>query len=348
MVGAVPVVRSGPKGNAMAQTNRRITLAERPVGEVGENCFATDEVDVGEPGPGEALVRVDWLSIDPTIRGWMERDTYLPAIEIGAPIRSGGLGEVVASNRDDAPVGATVFGMFGWQQCAVLGDQDMVQQVPEGIEPEAALSVFGVTGMTAYWGLLDVGRPEAGETVLVSGAAGATGSVVGQIARIKGCRVVGLAGSDEKCAWLTDELGFDAAINYKTADLDAAMREACPTGIDVFFDNVGGDILEMALGHLALRGRVVLCGAIATYNDTEPRPGPANLSNLIALRGRMEGFIILDYVDRFAEAALELGGWVLGGELTYEVDIVDGLDNAPTALDRLFTGANTGKVMVRV
>ncbi|MEL7206746.1 MAG: NADP-dependent oxidoreductase [Actinomycetota bacterium] len=332
----------------MTDTNRRITLAERPTGEVADSCFAVDEVPVPEPGPGEALVRVDWLSIDPTIRGWMEMDTYLPAIELGAPIRSGALGEVIASDRDDAPVGSTVFGMFNWQQYALIGSGDMAQVVPEGIEPEAALSVFGVTGMTAYWGLLDIGRPNEGETVLVSGAAGATGSVVGQIARIKGCRVVGLAGNDEKCAWLTDELGFDEAINYKTTDLGPAIRAACPKGIDVFFDNVGGDILDVALGQLALRGRVVMCGAIATYNDEEPRPGPANLTNLIPMRGRMEGFIILDYLDRFAEAALELGTWVAEGKLTYEVDVVDGLDNAPRALDRLFTGANTGKVLVRL
>jgi hypothetical protein len=332
----------------MDGTNRRITLAQRPNGPVTDDCFATDEVAIPDPASGEALVRVDWLSIDPTIRGWMAFDTYLPAIEIGAPIRSGGLGEVIASQRDDTPVGATVFGMFGWQQYAVVAADTMVQQVPDGIEAEAALSVFGVTGMTAYWGLLDVGRPEAGETVLVSGAAGATGSIVGQIARIKGCRVVGLAGSDEKCAWLTDELGFDAAINYRTADLDQAVGAACPDGIDVFFDNVGGEILEVALGHLALQGRVVLCGAIATYNDDEPRPGPTTINNLISTRGRMEGFIILDYVDRFAEAAIQLGTWVAEGEVHYEVDVVDGLDNAPVALDRLFTGANTGKVMVRL
>jgi NADPH-dependent curcumin reductase CurA len=328
--------------------NRRVTLAQRPSGAVSDDCFAIDEVAVAEPGPGEALVRVDWLSIDPTIRGWMEADTYLPAIEVGAPIRSGGLGEVIASQRDDLPVGSTVFALLGWQQYAVIDEATQVQVVPEGIEPEAALSVFGVTGMTAYWGLLDVGRPEAGETVLVSGAAGATGSIVGQIARIKGCRVVGLAGSDEKCAWLTDVLGFDEAINYRTADLPQAVRSACPAGIDVFFDNVGGDILEVALGQLALRGRVVLCGAIATYNDEVPRPGPSTINSLIVQRGRMEGFIILDYADRFGEAAMQLGAWLAEGEMRYEVDVVDGLDNAPAALDRLFTGANTGKVMVRL
>lgn len=327
-------------------TNRRITLAQRPVGEVTSDCFASDAVDVPEPGPGEALVKVGWLSIDPTIRGWMAMDTYLPAIEIGAPIRSGGLGEVIASNNDAYPVGSTLFGMTGWQEYAVMGAGS--NPIPDGIDPTAALSVFGITGLTAYFGLLDVGRPVEGDTVLISGAAGATGSVAGQIAKLKGCRVVGIAGSDEKCAWLTDELEFDAAINYRTDDVGNAIRATCPKGVDVFFDNVGGDILEAAIGNLALRGRVVLCGAIATYNDTEPRPGPNNLSVLISQRGRVEGFIILDYMSRANEAIGELAGWVMNGDIKFAVDVVDGLDNAPTALDRLFTGANQGKVMVRL
>ncbi len=313
---------------------------------VDTDCFATDEVDIPTPGPGQVLVETTWLSIDPTIRGWMAQDTYLPAIKIGDEIRSGGLGTVIESNLPSVPVGSTVFGMVGWQQYAVMGADAMV--VPEGVAPDAALSVFGITGLTAYWGLLDIGKPQPGETVLVSGAAGATGSVVGQIARIKGCRVVGIAGSDEKCAWLVDELGFDAAINYRTDDIGAAIKQHCPQGVDVFFDNVGGDILEAALGRLALGGRIVMCGAIATYNDDEPRPGPKNLSNLISMRGRMQGFIILDYMARAAEAIGDLATWVMAGELKYAVDIVDGLDNAPVALDRLFTGANSGKVMVKL
>jgi hypothetical protein len=333
----------------MAYTNRRITLARRPSGPVTAECFAQDETTVPDPGPGEAVVRVDWLSIDPTIRGWMAEDTYLPAIEIGAPIRSGGLGEVIASERDDLPVGSTIFGMTGWQEHCLVGTEGMdAQVVPEGIEPEAALSVFGVTGVTAYWGLLDIGEPKPGDTVLVSGAAGATGSVAGQIARITGCRVVGLAGTDEKCRWLTEDLGFDAAVNYRTADLSGEIGAACPDGVDVFFDNVGGDVLQAALDHLAIGARIVLCGAIATYNDTEPRPGPTNLNNLIIQRGRMQGFIVLDYLDRFADAALALGAWVAEGELRYEVDVVAGLENAPAALDRLFTGANQGKVIVKL
>ncbi len=330
----------------MRGTNHRITLAKRPVGPVDPGCFAMDDVPIPEPGPGQVLVEVGWLSIDPTIRGWMAQDTYLPAIGIGEPIRSGGLGTVVESNADALPVGSTVFGMTGWQQYAVL--DATTQVVPEGVSPEAALSVFGITGLTAYFGLLEVGRPASGETVLVSGAAGATGSVAGQIAKIKGCRVVGLAGSDEKCTMLTDDFGFDAAINYRTEDVREAIGIACPDGVDIFFDNVGGDILEAALDHLALHGRVVLCGAIAEYNDETPRPGPNNLTNLIVNRGRMEGFIILDHLARAAEATLELGTWVAEGKLTYRTDVVRGLDNAPAALDRLFTGANHGKVMVQL
>jgi NADPH-dependent curcumin reductase len=330
----------------MTALNRRITLAKRPSGPIAPDCFATDEVPIPSPGPGEVLAKVGWLSIDPTIRGWMAMDTYLPAIEIGAPIRSGGLAEVIESNNEALPVGSTLFGMTGWQEYVVMDGTSQV--IPDGIDPTAALSVFGVTGLTAYFGLLDIGKPVAGETVLVSGAAGATGSVVGQIARIKGCRVVGIAGSDEKCAWLIDELGFDSAINYRTDDVPAAIRAACPNGVDVFFDNVGGDILEAALGNLAMHGRVVLCGAIATYNDDAPRPGPNNIMSLVINRGRMEGFIIMDYLHRAEEAIGELAGWVLGGELKFAVDVVDGLDNAPVAMDRLFSGANQGKVMVRL
>jgi NADPH-dependent curcumin reductase len=253
---------------------------------------------------------------------------------------------VIESNNDAFPPGSTLFGMTGWQEYTTMDGTSHV--VPDGIDPTAALSVFGVTGLTAYFGLLDVGRPIAGETVLVSGAAGATGSIVGQIARLKGCRVVGIAGSDEKCSWLTDELGFDAAINYRSEHLADAVRAACPQGVDVFFDNVGGAVLEAGLASLAMRGRVVLCGAISTYNDETPTPGPDNLVTLIINRGRMEGFIVSDYLGRANEAIGDLVSWVLAGDVTYAVDIVDGLDHAPAALTRLFTCANHGKVMVRL
>ncbi len=330
----------------MTTVNHQIVLAERPNGPLAPDCFARAESAVPHPGDGEVLVRVDYLSIDPTIRMWMAMDTYLPAIELGAPIRSAGLGTVVESNNDDIPEGTVLFGTPGWQEYAVMGPRDQV--VPEGVDPTAALSVFGITGLTAYFGLLEIGQPKEGETVVVSGAAGATGSVAGQIAKLQGCRVVGIAGSEEKCKWLTEELGFDAAINYRTENVGKALAEACPSGIDVYFDNVGGEILEAVIANLALRGRIVMCGAISQYNEAMPEPGPRNLSALISKRGRMEGFIILDFLPRAGEAIAKLATWVMGGELSFKVDVMEGLDSAPAALEKLFTGANTGKMLVRL
>lgn len=327
-------------------TNRQITLARRPEGDVSADCFSSVDGPMPELGPGQVLVKVEWLSIDPTIRMWMAMDTYLPAIEIGAPIRSAGMGTVIESNNDDIPVGTMLFGTPCWQQYAVMGPKDQV--VPEGVDPTAALSVFGITGLTAYFGLTEIGQPKEGETVVISGAAGATGSVAGQIAKLSGCRVVGIAGSDEKCRWLTDELGFDAAINYRTQNVAKALKDVCPHGIDVFFDNVGGEILEAALANLALRGRVVMCGAISQYNDAVPPPGPRNLSVLISKRGRMEGFIILDFLPRAGEAIAQLATWVMSGQLKYKVDVMEGLDRAPEALTKLFTGANEGKMLVKL
>lgn len=330
----------------MTSINHQIVLAKRPSGQVGADCFARTESAVPQPGDDQVLVKVEWLSIDPTIRMWMAMDTYLPAIEMGAPIRSAGLGTVIESNNDDIPVGTVLFGTPGWQEYAVMGSRDQV--VPEGVDPTAALSVFGITGLTAYFGLMEIGQPQAGETVVLSGAAGATGSVAGQIAKLQGCRVVGLAGTDEKCAWLTHELGFDAAINYRTQDVTAALKNACPDGIDVYFDNVGGETLEIVINQLALRGRIILCGAISQYNDDAPTPGPRNLSALISKRGRMEGFIILDFLPRAGEAIAQLATWVMSGQLKYKVDVMEGLDSAPEALRKLFMGANEGKMLVRL
>ncbi len=334
----------------MPERNRRLVLAERPTGNVEESTVRVEEADVPVPGPGQALVRNRYLSIDPTIRTWMnDAPGYLPPIQIGEVVRCGAVAEVVASDSDRYAVGDLVFGMTGWEDYAIADDQAASMQVlPEGIDPTAALSVFGVTGMTAYFGLIDVGRVKQGDTVVVSGAAGATGSIVGQIARIKSAsRVVGIAGTPEKCAWLVDELGFDAAVDYRADDVAAALHDACPEGIDLYFDNVGGELLDICLAQLALHGRVVLCGAIATYNDSEVA-GPGNYRVLIVRRGRMEGFIILDYLDRFPEAQLEMGGWVAEGKVKFATHLVEGLENAPDALNLLFTGGNTGKVIVEV
>ncbi len=310
-----------------------------------------DDGPVPEPGPGEALVAVRYLSIDPTIRGWMnDAPGYLPPIGLGDVIRSVGAGEVIASSSDRYRVGDIVAGLTGWQDF-VLADEGAhtMQVLPAGTPPPLALGVLGGTGMTAYFGMLEVGGLRAGDTVVVSGAAGAVGSVAGQIARLSGAgRVVGIAGTTEKCAWLVDELGFDAAIDYRRDDVAARLRETCPDGIDLYFDNVGGEILDACLGRLALRGRVVLCGAISRYNDAGPGPGPANYINLLVRRGRMEGFIILDWFHRFAEAQPVLAAWIAEGRLKHSEHIVEGLDRAPEALNMLFTGANTGKLLVAV
>jgi NADPH-dependent curcumin reductase len=330
----------------MADRNRRIVLAERPATMVDERTTRLEEEPVPSPGPGQALVRVTHLSIDPTIRGWMGRDTYLPAIGIGDVVRSAGIGQVVESKREGLAAGDTVFGLLGWQDYAVV---DEVRTVPSGIAPELALGLLGVTGLTAYFGLIDVGQLVEGDVVVVSGAAGATGSVAGQVAKILGAReVVGIAGSDEKCAWLLDTAGFDHAINYKTEKVSQRLQETCPDGIDLYWDNVGGPILDACLGRLAMHGRVVLCGAISQYATGAVPVGPANYLNLLARRGRMEGFIVLDYADRYPEAQAKLFEWAASGRIQTAEQIVDGLERAPEALNMLFTGANLGKVIVRV
>jgi NADPH-dependent curcumin reductase CurA len=325
-------------------------MAAHPAGALGDEHFDLVEEPVPDPADGEVLVRTLYLSLDPAIRVWMNGvDTYVPGIHVGDVMRAGGLGEVVRSRNPAYAEGDLVFGMMHWSDFYVArSGPDGLTPVPRQEPLTAYLSVFGVTGLTAYFGLLDIGRPEEGDTVVVSGAAGATGSVAGQIAKIRGCRVVGIAGGPEKCAWLTDELGFDAAIDYKSQDVSAGLRETCPGGIDVFFDNVGGEILDAALGQLALHGRVVLCGAISQYDTAELAPGPRNVINLIPQRGRMEGFILLDYRDRFLEAIPQLMQWVEEGRIRYAEDVVDGLENAPAAFRRLFTGENTGKLIVKV
>lgn len=332
----------------MADRNRQILLRSRPKGAVTRDDFEIKDAPVPDIGEGQILIKNLYVSIDPTIRGWIDRDTYLPAVPIGAVVRSAGAGVVVKSNNPKFAPGDRIFSLVGWQEYAVVSESDRANVIPAGIDLRDALSLFGGTGLTAYFGLTEIGRPVAGETVVVSGAAGATGSVVGQIAKAKGCRVVGIAGRDSKCRWLTNELGFDAAINYKTENVPQRLTETCPNGIDVFFDNVGGEILNHVLARLALRGRVVLCGAISQYNDLDHALGPSNYVNLIARRGRMEGFIILDYIPRFMEGVMALGGLLAEGKIKHKVTVVDGLENAPDALNKLFTGDHEGKLLVKV
>jgi NADPH-dependent curcumin reductase CurA len=336
----------------MTESNRRLVLAERPSGMVDERTTRLEQIEMPSIGDGEALARVRYLSIDPTIRTWMDdAPGYLPPIGIDEVVRAGGVAEVIESNSERYAPGQLLFGMTGWQEYVVADEGERTMQpLPAGVSPTAALSVFGITGMTAYFGLLDVGRVQEGDVVVVSGAAGATGSTVGQIAKLKGAaKVIGIAGGPEKCAWIVEELGFDAAIDYKHDDVAACLRELAPGGIDLYFDNVGGEILDACLAQLALRGRVVLCGAISAYNAGRGQaPGPANYAALIIRRGRMEGFIILDYFDRFPEAQAEMAGWLASGQVKSTEHIVDGLEHAPEALNLLFTGGNTGKVIVQL
>jgi NADPH-dependent curcumin reductase CurA len=336
----------------MSDMNRQWVLARRPTGLVGDDDFTLRTAPVPTIGPGQALVRVQWLGFDPTQRSWLnEGPSYLPPVAVGEVMRAAGVGVVVASHSDRYAVGDRVAGMVGWQDYAIAGGTGLFgfNPVPPGVDPKAMLGLFGSTGLTAYFGMVDIGRPQPGETVLVSGAAGATGSIAGQIAKALGCRVIGVAGGPVKCDWVTGVAGFDACVDYRDDDVPARLKELAPAGIDVFFDNVGGDILDSALRRLALRARIVVCGGISSgYEPGQPPPGPRNYLQLAIKRARMEGFIFLDYVDRFGEAFGALHGWLAEGRIAYEEDIQEGLENAPATLRRLFEGRNLGKQLLRV
>ncbi len=335
----------------MSKINRQWLLRERPVGMVGPEHFELVESPLPQPdlAAGQVLLKTLMLGFDPAMRGWLnDVRSYLPPVAIGEPMRASGVGQVVQSENPDLPVGTLVQGLLNWQEYAIAGPGDTVppRPLPEGVSPAMALSVFGTTSLTAYFGLLDVGQPRAGETVLVSGAAGATGSVVAQIARIKGCRVVGIAGGEEKCNWLREACRVDGVIDYKSGDLNAGIAELCPDGVDVFFDNVGGETLEAAINHMNDHGRIALCGAISQYNEAAPSPGPSNLMILVARRIRMQGFIVLDYLDRAEEAFGDLAQWVMNGEIAWREDIQEGFENIPATLQRLFDGRNQGKQLL--
>jgi len=332
--------------------NRQWLLAKRPEGMIGESNFELVERSIPAAGDQQILIRNLYFSFDPTQRNWMvDRPSYLPPVAIGEVMRSGTVAQIVQSNHPEFAEGELVQTMGGWQDYALVTPGEGVTgvtKIPEGVTPEMMLSVIGLTGITAYFGLLELGQPQAGDTVLVSGAAGATGSVASQIAKIKGCRVVGIAGGPEKCRWLTEVAGLDAAIDYKQGDLDGQIAAACPDKWNVFFDNVGGETLEAALNHLDLYSRVVLCGGISGYNAEEPLPGPSNLMNLVTNRSRMEGFIILDYMPRAMEAIQDLLGWVMSGDLQFQVDVQEGFENIPNTLRRLYTGENHGKQLLKL
>ncbi|MBC7174593.1 MAG: NADP-dependent oxidoreductase, partial [Polyangiaceae bacterium] len=326
-------------------------LARRPSGLPALEDFALKEAPMPAHGPGEVLVRNLYLSLDPAIRGWMsDAQSYLPPIRIGDPVRSGALAEVIASNREGLLPGDIIQALAAWEEYSVLGEHAIHGKVApiEGIPLESSLSVLGGTGLTAYFGLLEIGAPKPGETVLVTAAAGAVGSIVGQLAKLHGCRAVGIAGGREKCEWLTGELGFDAAIDYRSGDLRARLKEACPKGVDVFFDCVGGEQLDLGLARINLGARVVICGAISQINAEELPPGPSNYVRLIAKRARMQGFVTFDYAARFDAARAELARHIFEGNLRYRDDVVVGLESAPRHLLRLFDGSHRGKLMVKI
>jgi hypothetical protein len=330
--------------------NGQWRLAAHPEGLVKPSDYRWVEEPLREPRDGEVLIRILYLSLDPTHRIWASgRESYVPPVAIGEVMRGGALGVVEASRNPELPEGTRVRGLLGWQQYA-LSDGRGLFVLPDdaSIPLTAHLGLFGHIGMTAYFGLLDIGKPQPGETLVVSAAAGAVGSLVGQIGKIHGCRVVGIAGSDDKCRWITDELGFDAAIDHRKEDVGAALGRLCPRGIDIDFENVGGAILDAILARINLRARIVLCGLISQYNATGPVPGPNNFVQILMKRARVEGFIVSDFLPRAAEATAALTRWLAEGKLKYRVDVVQGLRNAPAALNRLFDGSNTGKLIVEV
>ena len=332
-----------------ASENRQFRLASRPQGMVRREDFEFRTEAPRPPGDGEIQVAVEYLSLDPAMRGWMnEGRSYVPPVEIGAVMRALGLGTVTESRAQGFAPGDVVTGPLGIQSVATLAARDCTKIDASLAEKPVFLSVLGMPGMTAYFGLLDVGAPKSGETVVVSAASGAVGAVVGQIAKIKGCHVVGIAGGPEKCRYVAEDLGFDAAIDYKAANVAKALREHCPNGIDVYFDNVGGDILDACLAQINMRARIVICGAISQYNSTTGVKGPANYLALLVNRARMQGMIVFDYADRYPEAQREMAGWLKAGRIKHREDVVEGLETFPETLNKLFTGENFGKLVLKV
>ena len=329
--------------------NRQWKLMHRPVGDIRQGDLQLVESAVPVPGPGQMLVRNIYLSLDPTNRIWMsDMDQYMPPVEIGDVMRGGTIGVVEKSNNPAFQPGDIVQPLdLGWQDYVVTSMAQKLMVTPD-LPILADMSALGMTGMTAYFGLLDIGKPKPGETVVVSAAAGAVGSIAGQIAKLKGCRVVGLAGSDEKCRWVVEDLGFDACINYRTENVLEALKRECPKGIDVYFENVGGEILDAVLTLINLEARIPLCGLISTYNADGPVPGPYMFRNILMKRALIKGFIVIDYFPRIAEFAAEMGPWVASGQVKWRVDVEQGLENAPTVLNKLFTGGNTGKLVVQI
>ena len=334
----------------MTSTNHQVRLAARPSGLPKPSDWKLTEEPMPTPGPGELVAAVSHISVDPAMRGWMNAGaSYIDPVEIGAVMRAAAVGRVLASEHPGFEVGDDVYGTFGVQEFA-LSDGRGVMKIDPSLAPAPAyLGTLGLSGLTAYFGLLDVGRLKEGDTVVVSGAGGAVGNVAGQIAKIKGARVIGIAGGVAKCSWLVDELGFDAAIDYKGQDVRAALRETAPDGVDVFFDNVGGEILDAVLTRLARGARIVICGAVSQYNATGGVRGPQNYLSLLVARASMTGMVIFDYASRYGEASKDIAAWLTDGQLVSREDVLDGgVQRFPDALLKLFAGENTGKLVLRV
>ena len=334
----------------MSEINHVWRLRKRPVGDIRDGDLSFEEEPIPEPAEGECLFRLNYLSLDATNRMWMsDVEQYMPPVAIDDPMRGVVCGTVISSKNAAFKEGDIVSGLGAWadyqigspETVSVLGDTGPVPVID-------AFGTFAIAAPTAYFGLLEIAEPKAGETVVISTAAGSVGSIVGQIAKIKGCHVVGLTGSDEKCKWITEELGFDEAINYKTENLSEALKRTCPNGIDVYFENVGGEIFDTCLAHMNMYGRISVCGLIAHYNSSVEVPGPKNYPMILMNRLKIQGFIILDYMDRYPEAIEAITQWMGEGKIKVQQDVVDGLENAVETVKKLYTGANTGKLMIRV
>jgi len=341
-----------------ALTNHQVRLAKRPDAAATREHWSFTTEPVGEPAEGGVLVKVLSLSLDPAMRGWLnDAKSYIPPVQIGEVMRAGGVGRVVASRNPAFAVGDTVYGTLNVQEYMLIPQEEIKRNGLVKIDLRVGtigqwLNVLGMPGMTGYFGLMDIGQPKAGETVVVSGAAGAVGQTVGQLAKLKGCRVVGIAGGEAKCKWVVDELGFDACIDYKAGEgaVRAGLKEHCPKGVDIYFDNVGGEILDAVLAKLARKARVIICGAISQYNNANSMPGagPRNYLSLLVNRARMEGMVVFDYADRYPVAIAEMAGYLKDGRMKSKEDTVEGLDTFPESLNKLFAGGNFGKLVLQV
>jgi NADPH-dependent curcumin reductase CurA len=329
--------------------NKRFKLAARPVGMAKRSDWTYEEVPVAEPQDGELLIKVQYISLDPAMRGWMNAGkSYIPPVEIGEIMRAGALGEVVASRHPKFQVGDHVSGTLGVQSYALSNGKGLSKVDPKVAPLPKYLNVLGMPGLTAYFGLLDIGQPKAGETVVISAASGAVGQVAGQIAKIKGCKAVGIAGGPEKCDYAVKEFGYDGCIDYKRGPIYPGLAQYCPEGVDIYFDNVGGDILDAVLTRIRMKARIIICGAISQYNNTTPMQGPKNYMSLLVNRARMEGMVVFDWAARYGEAVQQMAQWMAEGRLKSREDIVQGIETFPETLLKLFNGENFGKLILQV